>query len=121
MYFNTITAIANDFTDESERHELVIGARVCKQCISCLLISWLQLQINILFFENSRAILRRLKLKKTKNEPNFWVIHCIMKNVTQIKLYECCFVTLVVSRQLSASRNGKNFNEICFIKYCFFA
>ena len=36
MYFIMITTLANDFTDAIERHELVIGARVCKQCISCL-------------------------------------------------------------------------------------
>lgn len=36
MYFIAILTLANDFTDSSERHELVIGANVCKQCISRL-------------------------------------------------------------------------------------
>lgn len=76
--------------------------------------SWLQLQINILFSDNSRVILRGLKLTKRMkiNKILRWLI--ATWKITQ--MYEC-LVTLAVSKQLSSSR--KNFNKIGFIKYCF--
>lgn len=71
MYLSTTTTtLANGFTDVSERHELVIGARFANS-VFLVLNSWLQLQINILFFDNSRIILRGLKLKKNEKWSKF--------------------------------------------------
>ena len=102
-----ISTLANDFTDAIERHELLIGARVCKQCISCLK-QLATIAYQYFIFRRLSGYCKKIKTKKNKNEQNFWVIDCSMKNITQ--MYES-LVTLAVSRQLSASRNTKNFNK----------
>ena len=70
MYFISTATLADDFIDSSERHELVVGAKVCKQCISRLK-QLATVADQYFIFDNARAISGRLKLKKIKMNKIF--------------------------------------------------
>ena len=98
MHFIMITTLANDFTDAIERHELVIGARVCKQCISCLK-QLATIADQYFIFRQLSGYFKKIKTKKNENEQNFssdWLQHekynsnvRVLSNTCSIKTTKC--------------------------------